>query len=335
MADAVRVADADHREHRRAAAEHVDVARRAGRRTRRARAAAPAVPVTRGSWRRPSCAPEVEEVELHHVDAPAAHGARRGRAGSRRRPGSTRRAPTAVPVAQRRAGRGVDDAPVLVLGPEPGRARLDHERREPEPAAQVEPVDLLDQLAEVVAGTARAATTRRTPPASRRRSAAGRSPGRSPNRSRSSSRVLEQPPGADPGRVVVPGLPAERGRPVPARGAATSAASRSVDDERVGAGGDRDRLRDDLLAGARPRPARARRAVLVAPAAVDQVVRRGEPRTRTATAVAGARDPGDERSLVSAWIASAPRAASCSVALQYESVRRRRRPRTPAYDHES
>ena len=237
--------------------------------------------------------------------------------------------PASVAVAQRRAGRVVDDAPVLVLGAEAGRARLHHEGGEPQAAPQAEPMDLLDHLAEVVGE-----------PLSRPPGAVRLLPavvdleqveaGPPAEALAQELRVLQQAAGADAGRVVVPGLPAERRRTRP-RAPGGQRREPLGDRERIGSGADRDRLRDDLLAG------RDGRLVVAARISWPQLPSTrwcvGDPSECTTTSSPVRAMRVTRCSQVSAWIAIAP-VGVVSVVLQYESVPSKSA-RTPAYDHES
>ena len=270
VADAVGVADADHRQHGRATPEHVDVlaervdegAQAAAQRFRSGHPCVVATALLRA---------EVEEVELHHVDAPAPH--LRPEVAQVVDDGGVRgvESPASVAIAQPRPGRRVEHAPVLVLGPEARRARLHHERGQPQPAPVIEAMDLLDQLTEVV-GEPLA-----RPPRTVRLLPAVVDLEQVEHRSMSEPlaqqpRVLEQTPGADPGRVVVPRLPAEGRRSRP-RATPRQRRDGLGHRERVRPGADRDPLRRDLVSW-RHGSARRRDLHLVAPAAVDEVMRR-------------------------------------------------------------
>ena len=267
VADAVRVADADHREQRRATPEHVHVvAERIDERAeptperlgaRDARVVADAL-----------LRALVEEVELHHVDAPRLH--LRAELVEELDHVGVRRVerPPVVPVAERLAGRAVAQAPVLVGGAEPDRAGHDHERCEPEPAAQVEPVNLLDELTEIrreaVVGPPRAVGLLPAVVDLEEVEAGARA-----EALLEQARVLEQVLGIDRDRVVVPRLPAERGWSGP-HATIDVGGELLGDRDRVEAGSDHDRLGHELLAGVDRPGERDGRTHFVTPRALER-----------------------------------------------------------------
>ena len=253
---AVAVAQPDHRQHRRAATEHVHVVSEAvdeRSQTSPQRLGAGHLGVVPTALDRG----QIEEVELHHLESPGAHpgpelAQPRAHLGVRRI-----EAPTAVTVCEWPAVVAADHPPTMITG-HTWRAGLHHEGRQPQARPAAERTHLAGEFRKVaretVVGPPRAVG--HLPPVVQLDQIESRSRVESLAEQASVSDELLP---VDEQAVVVPGLPSRDGPTCPPpRPAHRAGQRRQVLDrgERVAPGGERDRgtALDDTLGHGEPEP---------------------------------------------------------------------------------